>query len=156
MDRKTRRQLVERLNRDATLIAARFSLCYRAVEADRANATSRYGICYSDGTIRIRLRHATTGRPLKYSSLVNTLCHELAHLRHFNHGPRFKDFYLRILAYAREAEIYQPSRPRRAAAPPALAPRAQPAPAQPAPPQRTATTPQATPGGGAVQLDLFA
>lgn len=153
MDRKTRRELVERLNRDATLIAARFSLRYRAVEADRANATSRYGICYSDGTIRIRLRHATTGRPLKYSSLVNTLCHELAHLRHFNHGPRFKDFYLRILAYARAAGIYQP---RRAASPPALAPSAQPAPAQPAPPQRTATAPPPTPSGGAVQLDLFA
>lgn len=148
MDRKTRRELVERLNRDATLIAARFSLRYRAVEADRANATSRYGICYSDGTIRIRLRHATTGRPLKYSSLVNTLCHELAHLRHFNHGPRFKDFYLRILAYARAAGIYQPSRPHRVASPPALAPLAQPAPAQPAPPP--------TPSGGAVQLDLFA
>lgn len=156
MDRKTRRELVERLNRDATLIAARFSLRYRAVEADRANATSRYGICYSDGTIRIRLRHATTGRSLKYSSLVNTLCHELAHLRHFNHGPRFKDFYLRILAYARAAGIYQPSRPRRAASPPALAPRAQPAPAQPAPPPRTATAPPPTPSGGAVQLDLFA
>ena len=156
MDRKTRRELVERLNRDATLIAARFSLRYRAVEADRANATSRYGICYSDGTIRIRLRHATTGRPLKYSSLVNTLCHELAHLRHFNHGPRFKDFYLRILAYARAAGIYQPSRARPAASPPALAPRAQPAPAQPALPPRTATAPPPKPSGGAVQLDLFA
>jgi hypothetical protein len=161
MDRKTRKQLVERLNRDATLIAARFSLRYRAVEADRANATSRYGICYSDGTIRIRLRHATTGRPLKYSSLVNTLCHELAHLRHFNHGPRFKDFYLRILAYAREAGIYQPSRPRRAASPPALAPRAASPPAlapraAPAPPPRRATPPQPAPGAGAVQLDLFA
>lgn len=155
MDRKTRRELVERLNRDATLIAARFSLRYRAVEADRANATSRYGICYSDGTIRIRLRHATTGRPLKYSSLVNTLCHELAHLRHFNHGPRFKDFYLRILAYARAAGIYQPSRPHRVASPPALAPRAQPAPAQPPLPPCTATAPPPTPSGGAVQLDLF-
>ena len=156
MDRKTRRELVEQLNRDATLIAARFNLRYRAVEADRANATSRYGICYSDGTIRIRLRHATTGRPLKYSSLVNTLCHELAHLRHFNHGPPFKDFYLRILAYARDVGIYQPRRPRRAAGPPAVAPHARPAPAQPAPVPATATAPQPTPSGGAVQLDLFA
>ena len=146
MDRKTRRELVERLNRDATLIAARFSLRYHAVEADRANATSRYGICYSDGTIRIRLRHATTGRPLKYSSLVNTLCHELAHLRHFNHGPRFKDFYLRMLAYARDVGIYQPGRPRRA----------RPTAALPAPASRTATPPQPTPSVGAVQLDLFA
>jgi hypothetical protein len=153
MDRKTRRELVERLNRDATLIATRFGLRYRAVEADRANATSRYGICYSDGTIRIRLRHATTGRPLKYSSLVNTLCHELAHLRHFNHGPRFKDFYLRILGYAREVGIYQPGRRRPAARPAALAPPGRQTPTQPA--ASTATAPQPAPSAGAVQLDLF-
>ena len=110
MDSRTRQELIGRLARDADVLAARFRLEYRAVEADRANATSRYGICYADGTIRIRLRHASTGRPLKYSSLVNTLCHELAHLRHFDHGPRFKDFYLRILAFARQQGIYSPGR----------------------------------------------
>jgi hypothetical protein len=49
-----------------------------------------------------------TGRSLKYSSLVNTLCHELAHLRHFDHGPRFKAFYLAVLEFARSEGIYQP------------------------------------------------
>ena len=56
---------------------------------------------------------ATTGKPLKYSSLVNTLCHELAHLRHFDHGPRFKAFYFEILDFARESGIYRPRRPGR-------------------------------------------
>ena len=51
-----------------------------------------------------------TGRPLKYSSLVNTLCHELAHLRHFNHGLRFRAFYAELLEYARREGIYQPGR----------------------------------------------
>jgi hypothetical protein len=69
----------------------------------------RYGICYSDGRIQIRLAHVTTGRPLRYSSLVNTLCHELAHLRHMNHGPRFKALYLDILEWARREGIYQPA-----------------------------------------------
>ena len=78
---------------------------------------SRYGICYSDGQIRIRLRHATTGRSLKYSSLVNTLCHELAHLRHFNHGDRFKAFYFQLLEYARAEGIYRPGRQTPKAAP---------------------------------------
>ena len=68
----------------------------------------RLGVCYSDGTIRIRLFHARTGRPLVYSSLVDTLCHELAHLRHFNHGRRFQALYRRILEHARRAQIYQP------------------------------------------------
>jgi hypothetical protein len=65
-------------------------------------------VCFADGTIRIRLRHAVTGRPLRYSSLVNTLCHELAHLRHFNHGLRFRRLYFEILEYARARAIYRP------------------------------------------------
>ena len=101
--------LVESLNRDAERIAARFGLRYRAVRAERASVKSRYGVCYSDGTIQIRLRHAVTGRPLRYSSLVNTLCHELAHLRHFNHGERFRAFYQRILEFARARGIYRPA-----------------------------------------------
>jgi hypothetical protein len=108
MDRGTVRMLVESLNRDAERIGRRFGLRYKSLEAEHANVVSRYGICYSDGAIRIRLRHATTGRPLKYSSLVNTLCHELAHLRHFNHGLRFRAFYLQLLEFARAEAIYRP------------------------------------------------
>lgn len=110
MDGGTARRLIERLNVDAAIIAARFGLRYRAIEAEAANVKRRYGVCFSDGTIRIRLRHATTGRPLKYSSLVNTLCHELAHLKHFNHGQRFQLFYAAILEFARDQGIYRPGR----------------------------------------------
>ena len=113
MDRRTRRELLARLIADADRISVRFGLRYRSLEAERSNVTSRYGICYEDGSIKIRLNHSVTGEPLKYSSLVNTLCHELAHLRHFDHGPRFKAFYLEMLAWARLSGIYQP----RAAAP---------------------------------------
>jgi predicted metal-dependent hydrolase len=108
LDRDTARQLIERLNFDGERLARRFALRYRSITAERAGVRSRYGVCYADGAIKIRLRHATTGRPLKYSSLVNTLCHELAHLRHFNHGPRFKAFYFEILDHARALGIYRP------------------------------------------------
>ncbi len=91
-------------------MARRFGLQYQSIEAERANVKSRYGVCYTDGGIKIRLRHAVTGRALKYSSLVNTLCHELAHLRHFNHGVRFKAFYLELLDFARAEGIYRPGR----------------------------------------------
>jgi predicted metal-dependent hydrolase len=121
VDRRTTRELVERLNRDAERIAARFGLRYRSIEAERANVTSRYGVCYADGAIRIRVRHAVTGRPLKYSSMVNTLCHELAHLRHFDHGERFKAFYFQVLDFARAQGIYRPDPPGRAARTPAPA-----------------------------------
>ena len=108
MDRPTRQRLVERLNRDAERVALRFRLRYRSIEAERGNVTSRYGHCTLDGEIKIRLRHAVTGQSLKYSSLVNTLCHELAHLRHFNHGERFRLFYREVLEYARAEQIYRP------------------------------------------------
>jgi hypothetical protein len=108
-------ELIARLERDAERLAARFELRYKAIEAERPNVRRRYGVCYADGVIKIRLRHAVNGQPLKYSSLVNTLCHELAHLRHFNHGERFKAFYLRILEYARIAGIYRPGPLARAA-----------------------------------------
>jgi hypothetical protein len=100
--------LVASLTRDGEQIAHAFGLRYKSIGAERANVTSRYGVCYADGAIRIRLRHAVTGRPLKYSSLVNTLCHELAHLRHFNHGARFKAFYFELLDFARVRGIYRP------------------------------------------------
>ena len=109
-DRETSRSLMARLNRDAQQIAWRFGLSYRSIEPERANVKSRYGICYEDGVIKIRLRHAVTGRPLRYSSLVSTLCHELAHLRYFNHGVRFRVFNMELLEFAREQGIYRPGR----------------------------------------------
>ena len=109
-DRETSRSLIARLNRDAQQIAWRFDLSYRSIEPERANVKSRYGICYEDGVIKIRLRHAVTGRPLRYSSLVSTLCHELAHLRHFHHGVRFRAFNMELLEFARGQGIYRPVR----------------------------------------------
>ena len=112
MDRKKRRALIERLQSDADRICEHFGLRYSSLDPERANVKRRYGICYSDGTIKIRLRHARTGEPLKYSSLVNTLCHELAHLRHFDHSPRFQNFYLELLGWARREHLYRPGRVR--------------------------------------------
>jgi hypothetical protein len=109
-DREISRSLIARLNRDAQQIAWRFGLSYRSIEPERANVKNRYGICYEDGVIKIRLRHAVTGRPLRYSSLVSTLCHELAHLRYFNHGVRFRVFNMELLEFAREQGIYRPGR----------------------------------------------
>jgi predicted metal-dependent hydrolase len=111
VDPRLRSELMARLNRDAVAIALRFGLRYRVIEAERPRVKRRYGVCYADGTIRIRLAHARTGEPLRYSSLVATLCHELAHLRHFDHGPRFRAFNLSILDWARSKGIYRPKRP---------------------------------------------
>ena len=101
-------ELMSRLRRDAAILASRFHLSYREIVPEKPRVKRRYGVCTVEGRIALRLRHARTGEYLKYSSLVNTLCHELAHLRHFNHGPRFKGFYLEILEFARSTGIYCP------------------------------------------------
>ena len=109
-EREEQRGLLERLRYDAQRLAAEFRLPLRALDAERPQVRRRYGICYADGSIRIRLRHAKTGRLLRYSALIDTLCHELAHLEHFNHGPRFHALYRRILERARLRGIYRPLR----------------------------------------------
>ncbi len=115
-EREKQRAVLDRLRRDATSLATHFRLPLGSIDAERAQVKRRYGVCYEDGTIRVRLRHARTGRLIKYSGLIDTLCHELAHLRYFNHGMRFQRFYRKLLAHARRVRIYQPD-PRRIAPP---------------------------------------
>jgi len=108
-ERDGQQQLLLRIRRDARTLARAFRLPLRSVAAERPQVKRRYGICYDDGSIRVRLRHVRTGRLLKYSALIDTLCHELAHLEHFDHGVRFKAFYRDILGYARRCGIYRPA-----------------------------------------------
>ncbi len=108
-EREQQRAELERLRRDARLLAERFRLPLRGLDAESPRVKRRYGICYDDGTIKIRLRHVRSGELLKHSGLVDTLCHELAHLRHFDHGLRFQTLYRRILEYARRCGIYRPA-----------------------------------------------
>ena len=105
--------MLERLRADARSLADAYRLPLRSLEAERPRVKRRYGICYDDGSIRIRLRHARTGELLKYSSLIDTLCHELAHLRHFDHRRPFRLFYEKLLGYARRRRIYRPGPARR-------------------------------------------
>jgi hypothetical protein len=108
MDRQQEAELLSQIRADAERIALAFRLSYRGIVAEHPRVKRRYGACYADGLIAIRLKHATTVKPLKYSSLMDTLCHELAHLRHFNHGPQFKSFFLELLGWARRHGIYCP------------------------------------------------
>ena len=101
-------ETMKRLRAMADDLCASFKLRYRVIDAELEGVTEHYGICYEDGEIRIRLRHARTGRLLKESSLVDTLCHELAHLKHLDHSNRFKRLYWKILDRARELGYYKP------------------------------------------------
>ena len=99
---------MERIKRWGRDLAGRFCLKLYGIEAEREGETGHFGICYQDGLIRIRLRHAVTGKLLKESSLVDTLCHELAHLRHFDHSDAFWSYYRKILNEARRLGYYRP------------------------------------------------
>lgn len=102
------RAMLARLKADAQRLAAQFRLPPFTLEADRPDARSRYGQCDSDGHIVVRLVNVRTGQVLKYSALVDTVVHELAHLRHLNHGPRWEALYHRMLEWARREGIYEP------------------------------------------------
>lgn len=106
--RAARDRAIQRLRRHAVLLASAFDLPLHSIEAESERVKLRYGICYADGRIRIRLHQLRGTDVLKYSVMVDTLCHELAHLRHFNHGRRFWQFYRRILAYAARQGIFRP------------------------------------------------
>ncbi len=102
------REIMDKLRRWAGELGRMFDLSYTSLQAEREGVTGHYGVCYEDGAIRIRLRHARTKRLLKESSLVDTLCHELAHLRYMNHGLRFRRLYQEILDQARRLGHYRP------------------------------------------------
>ena len=140
--RAARDRAIERLRRHAALLASAFDLPLHSIEPESERVKRRYGICYADGRIRIRLHQLRGTDVLKYSIMVDTLCHELAHLRYFNHGRRFWRFYRRILAYAARQGIYRPG-PEAALAP------STPFRSLPAAIQRAA--PRSAPG----QLELF-
>ncbi len=106
--RKTQEtHVLELLRRDAEALAGPFRLVFSSISKTRRDA-HLYGCCDTDGNIRIRLRSRVTGELLRYSSLVATLCHELAHLRHFDHGQEFTRLYRNLLEFARRTGRYCP------------------------------------------------
>jgi len=56
-----------------------------------------FGDCSKDGHIRIQIRYGKT-RLLHYF-ILDTMAHELAHLRHLKHTPAWFRLHVRILRY---------------------------------------------------------
>lgn len=112
-EREQQEIVMTRLRRYAARLSRSFDLPLRVLDPESPRVKRRYGICFDDGTIRIRLRSVESGEILDEALLVDTLCHELAHLKHFDHGEGFWVMYRRIREYARRHGIYRPGQPSR-------------------------------------------
>lgn len=79
--------------------AREFGLRLRTVRvtSERDARDGTYGRCFWSGVIHVTLRWPEPdGRPVLAYSLVETMAHELAHLRHFGHCGRWVRLHAEI------------------------------------------------------------
>ena len=86
VERFLKRLALERMSDDAAEFAARAGLAVRSVAV--GDASSRWGSCSSEGRLRLSWRLVLA--PPQVRRYV--VAHEVAHLKHMNHGPQFKAF----------------------------------------------------------------
>lgn len=88
-------------------VAKQYGLPLVSVEPhpDPAYATAARGYCTADGRIFIALRGQVDGtwdaEPRRDEDVWQTAAHELAHLKHFNHGAGFQEFEQEMCAAMR-------------------------------------------------------
>lgn len=67
---------------------------------------STYGVCDPTKGIFIRIRW-DNGRPLHAYAIVDTMAHELAHLRFLAHSPNWFRLHSRILLCMSQSNLFQ-------------------------------------------------
>lgn len=91
----TTNELFEKLKSIAEEVAKEESLPLKSIE--RAPRGNVLGLCSYDGDIKIKMR-TTVSLDERNRILENarTVCHELAHLKEFHHGPEFWEYQKEI------------------------------------------------------------
>lgn len=84
---------LQRMSDDAAKFAAKAGVAVRSIAV--GDASSRWGSCSSEGRIRLSWRLILASPNVRRY----VVAHEVAHLKHMNHGPEFKAF---------EAELFGP------------------------------------------------
>lgn len=80
----------QRMSEDAAEFAARAGVAVRSVAV--GDASSRWGSCSTEGRIRLSWRLILAPPAVRRY----VVAHEVAHLKHMNHGPEFKAFEARL------------------------------------------------------------
>lgn len=87
------------ISADMQAVAAKYELPLRKITGypmPKTGMANRLGDCNYSGEIRLVLRCTENGQwcdePIDPQTVRDTAAHELAHLRHMNHGAAFQDF----------------------------------------------------------------
>jgi predicted metal-dependent hydrolase len=96
-----------RLWRFVEFLVRRYSVLFglelkRVIPMEREYTKRFRGLCSDEGVIRICVRTARNGRWNKKRDtryeIFQVVAHELAHLKHFDHGEKWHTLYVNILA----------------------------------------------------------
>jgi len=92
-----RRRALETLSRETLEVAARAGVKVRSVTV--GDADTRWGSCSSSGRIRYSWRLILAPPDARFY----VVAHEVAHMRHLNHGPQFKALERELFGGSTEA-----------------------------------------------------
>jgi hypothetical protein len=99
--------ILGKVQRDVQPILRQFNLRFQTMKESVAEGT--LGFNRGRHTIALNVRQKANPMKLrKYSAVMRTMIHEIAHLRHMNHNLQFQMFDEELLAWARANGIYVP------------------------------------------------
>ena len=99
--------ILAKIKRDVQPLLKAFGLSFQTMKESVAEGS--LGFNRGRRTIALNVRGKANPMKLrKYSAVMLTMIHEIAHLRHMNHSRQFQDFDAELLLWARENGIYRP------------------------------------------------
>ena len=142
-DKEEAADLLAQIQKEAKPILKHFGLSYETIKESVAEGSAGF----NRGRRIIALNVRQRSDPMKFrkfSAIMSTMIHELAHLRHMNHGPQFRAFDSELKAWAKKRGIYrpgasQPAKPTKPKKPPT--PKRKPTPRKPTPRKPTPSKP---------------